>query len=77
MTARQIEAILNTLKVDSIGRIIGKSKAINKIQSLHLSKVDNDLTDVRVQIMKRQQSNMSKNDSLEALDEFIYNLQTK
>ena len=35
MTASEIEKILNTLTVDSLGRIRGKNKAIDAVQRLY------------------------------------------
>ena len=71
MTAQEIETVLNTLKVDSIGRIIGKSKAINKIQSLHLKKLDSDLTDIRI-FVGSLSTGYSTAEALKMIDEFIY-----
>jgi len=76
MEAKEIEKILNSLKVNSRGHIIGKSRAINEIQSLHLKKADSDLMDVRIFVAKLS-TGYSTSDALKMIDEFIYTLQTK
>lgn len=76
MKAEEIDKILKELKVDSIGRIIGKNKAINKIHSAHLKKVDSELMDVRVYVAKLS-TGYSTKEALKMIDEFIYQHQIK
>lgn len=50
MNCEEIEKIINELKVDSLGRIRNKSKVIDKIHVLYLTKKDNEINDARVKI---------------------------
>ncbi len=74
MNCQDIEAILQTLKVDKIGRIRNKSKVIDKIHRTHLKKVDDDLMDVRI-FVARLSTGYSSTEVLKMVDEFIYKKQ--
>jgi hypothetical protein len=74
MDCTKIESIINELKVDKLGRIRGKSKVIDKINSEHLSKIDSDLTDIRIYIA-RLSTGYSTKEALKMIDEFIYKMQ--
>jgi len=74
MSCQEIEKIVNELKVDSAGRIRGKSKVIDKIHSAHLKKVDSDLMDIRV-FMAKLSVSLELNDALKMIDNFIYQKQ--
>ena len=76
MNCQQIENIINELKVDSLGRIRGKSKVIDKLHSKHLKKVDSDLMDIRVYVA-RLSTGLSTSDVLNMIDKFIYQKQIK
>lgn len=76
MEAQDIETILNELKANSRGSIIGKNKAIDKIQSAHFKEIDSILTDIRIFVGKISTGH-SSSDALKMVDEFIYNLQIK
>ena len=73
MDCQKIESIINDLKVDSLGRIRGKSRVIDKIHSEHLKKVDSDLTDIRVYVAKLSTGH-STTEVLKMIDEFIYKM---
>ena len=76
MTCQEIETILKTLKVDSLGRLRGMNKAIDKIHSAHLRDVDNQLTDVRIYVAKQSVANQPAI-LLKDIDNFIYQKQIK
>ena len=76
MNCQQIENIINELKVDSLGRIRGKRKVIDKLHSEHLKKVDSDLMDIRVYVA-RLSTGLSTSDVLNMIDKFIYQKQIK
>ena len=76
MNCQQIENIINELKVDSLGRIRGKSKVIDKLHSEHLKKVDSDLKDIR-EYVARLSTGLSTSDVLNMIDKFIYQKQIK
>ena len=70
MNCEKIETILNDLKVNSVGRIRGKSKVIDMIHSEHLKKVDSDLMDIRVFVAKISTGHTTT-EALKMIDEFI------
>ena len=72
MNCRDIETILNDLKVNSRGSIRNKNRVIDKIHIAHISKMSSELMDIRVQIAMHL-----KHDPLTAenLDRYIYNKQ--
>lgn len=70
MNCEQIEKVINLLKVDSLGRIRNKSKVIKKIHAMHLSKLDSDLMDVRVDITK-----LGNDKILQQVDNILYKKQ--
>lgn len=72
MDSLLIENILATLKVDSLGRIRGKNKAIDKIHSAHLTNVDNTLSFIRIEVAK-----LGNSSELKKVDDIIYKMQTK
>lgn len=74
MNAQQIETALNELKVNSLGRIRGKGKAINTIQNDHYKSVDSTLMDVRI-FVARLSTGYSTKEVLHMIDEFIYKKQ--
>ena len=74
MNCQEIETIVNDLKVDSLGRIRGKNKVIDRLHSAHLKAVDSDLMDIRVFVAKCSTGH-SSNDVLKMIDEFIYKKQ--
>ena len=74
MNCQEIETILNNLKVDSLGRIRGKNKAIDKLHSEHLKKIDSDMMDIRVYVAKMS-TGYSTTEALKMIDEFIYRKQ--
>ncbi len=76
MNCEEIETILHSLTVDSLQRIRGKSKVIDKLHSEHLKKVDSDLMDVRV-FVARLSTGHTTADALKMIDEFIYQKQIK
>lgn len=77
MKAQVIENILNTnLKVDSIGRVQGKSKAINAIQSEHWRIVDSQLTDLRI-FVARISIVHKQEEILKMIDDKIYKIQNE
>lgn len=75
MNCQEIENVINGLKVDSLGRIRGKNKVIDKIHSAHLKKIDSDLMDVRIFVANLSTSYTST-EILNMIDEFIYKKQT-
>lgn len=76
MNCEEIETILRELKVNSRGSIRGKSRVIDKINSKHLTDIDNALMDVRVFVAKLSTGHTTK-EALKMIDEFIYNKQIK
>lgn len=76
MKAQQIETALNELKVNSLGRIRGKGKVINKIQNDHYKSIDSVLMDVRI-FVARLSTGHSTKDALQMIDEFIYQKQVE
>jgi hypothetical protein len=70
MDCQKIESIINDLKVDSLGRIRGKNKVIDKIHSAHLTNVDNTLSFIRIQVAK-----LGNSEDLKKVDEIIYKVQ--
>lgn len=74
MNCQEIETIMNGLKIDSLGRLIGKSKVIDEIHSAHLKKIDSDLMDIRVFVAKCSTGH-SSTEVLKMIDEFIYKKQ--
>jgi hypothetical protein len=73
MDCQKIESIINDLKVDSLGRIRGKNKVIDKIHAEHLKKVDSDLMDIRVYVAKLSTGH-STTEALKMIDDFIYKM---
>lgn len=74
MNCNDIAIALDTLKVNSRGSIRGKSRAIDKIHSMHLKKLDNELMDIRV-FVARVSTGHTTNDALKMIEEYIYKKQ--
>ena len=72
MNCEQLEKELSKLKVNATYSIRGKNKVIDAIHSLHLKRVDNILTDIRIAVAK-----MGNTPDLKQVDEIIYKIQTK
>jgi hypothetical protein len=76
MNCQEISDIIDGLKVNSLGRIRGKSQVIDKMHSAHLTDLDNALMDVRV-FVARLSTGYSSTEILKMIDEFIYKIQAK
>ena len=76
MNCEQIDEMLSGLKVSKNGRLLGKSKAVDKIHSEHLKNIDSALTEVRVFIAQLSYTRNSK-ETIEMIDKFIYEKQIK
>ena len=70
MDCQKIETSLNKLKADSLKRIHNKSKVMNEIYSMHLTKLDNVLTDIRIKV-----AHIGNSKDLQQVDEIIYKIQ--
>lgn len=75
MNCQDIETELNKLKVNSLGSVRGKGRVTDKIHSLHLKKLDNELMDIRVFVAGLANYSHSKDVTLKMIDEFIYKKQ--
>lgn len=74
MNSQDIETILSQLKVDKLGRIRGKNKAISQIHSKHLKKLDSELMKIRVFVAQLSTGHSTK-EALKMIDDFIYKIQ--
>jgi hypothetical protein len=72
MNCQKIDDAINELKVDSLGRIRGKSKVIDKIHSMHLTELDNVLMNIRIKVAK-----LGVTAHLLEVDKIIYEIQEK
>lgn len=70
MNCEQIEQTLNALKVNKLGRVRGKGKAMNALYSMHLTALDEVLTKIRLYVGKKPQPTNIE------IDKFIYEIQT-
>lgn len=74
MDAQTIEALINQLKVDKLGRIRGKQKLMNAIQVEHFKTVDSSLMDIRVFVAKLS-LRIPQKEAMDTIDKFIYEKQ--
>lgn len=74
MNCNDISIVLGDLKVNSTGRIIGKSRAIDKLESLHITKLDSELMDIRI-FVAGLSTKHSTTEDLKMIDEYIYQKQ--